>query len=391
MRTAFINTLTQAAEKDPRVILLVGDLGFGVVTEFAKRFPEQFVNVGVAEQNMVGVATGLALSGKIVFTYSIANFPILRCLEQLRNDVCYHKANVISVSVGGGFSYGALGMTHHGTEDIAIMRSLPYMTTIAPGDPIETQAATAAVAKGIGPVFLRLGRAGEPVVHNHQVRWELGKAITVNEGSDITLISTGAMLKTTVDAAAELSEKGVNARVLSMHTLKPIDKKAILDAAHETGGILTIEEHSCIGGLGGAVAEIIAEEAEKKVCFKRVALPSEFTKHVGDQDYLRGIYGLTIDGIVENSIALLKNGRYREKQKIEPLKMQAEKHLPDIVGINLEYALDTYDWEGWVPMTDNGITVSGFWDKKRDLQVPEGYVIDDSESFLILASIRGEK
>ena len=309
MRTAFIETLTHTAKQDPRVMLLVGDLGFGVVTDFAECLPDQFVNVGVAEQNMAGIATGLALSGKIVFTYSIANFPILRCLEQLRNDVCYHQANVVSVSIGCGFSYGALGMTHHGTEDIGIMRTLPYMTTIAPGDPIETQAATAEAAKGIGPVFLRLGRAGEPVVHNHEVCWELGKAITVNEGSDITLISTGSMLKTTVDAAAALSEKGIKARVLSMHTLKPIDKKAILDAAHETGGILTIEEHSHIGGLGGAVAEIIAEEAEEKVCFKRIALPSEFSKHVGNQDYLRRIYGLTVDGIMENTIALLKNER----------------------------------------------------------------------------------
>lgn len=315
MRTAFIETLTQNAERDPRIMLLVGDLGFGVVTEFAKRFPDQFVNVGVAEQNMAGIATGLALSGKIVFTYSIANFPILRCLEQLRNDVCYHQANVISVSVGCGFSYGALGMTHHGTEDIAIMRSLPYMTTIAPGDPIEAKAATAEAAKGIGPVFLRLGRAGEPIVHNDQLSWELGKAITVNEGKDITLISTGAMLKTTVDAAAVLSEKGIKARVLSMHTLKPIDKKAILDAARETGGILTVEEHSHIGGLGGAVAEILCEEAERKVFFKRVALPSEFSKHIGNQDYLRGKYGLTVDGIVDKAVMLLKSAQYLGKTK----------------------------------------------------------------------------
>ena len=144
MRTAFIQAFTQMAEKDSRIMLLVGDLGFGVVTEFAQKFPKQFVNIGVAEQNMAGIATGLALSGKIVFTYSIANFPVFRCLEQLRNDVCYHKANVISVSIGCGFSYGALGMTHHGTEDIAIMRALPYMTVIAPGDPIETKAATEA-------------------------------------------------------------------------------------------------------------------------------------------------------------------------------------------------------------------------------------------------------
>ena len=307
MRTVFIETLTRIAKQDPRIMLLVGDLGFGVVTDFAERLPDQFVNVGVAEQNMVGIAAGLAMSGKIVFTYSIANFPILRCLEQIRNDVCYHQANVVSVSIGCGFSYGALGMTHHGTEDIGIMRTLPYMTTIAPGDPIETQAATTEAAKGIGPVFLRLGRAGEPVVHNHAVSWELGKAITVIEGNDITLISTGAMLKTTVDAAAALLKKGIKARVLSMHTLKPIDKKEILAAAYETGGILTIEEHSHIGGLGGAVAEIIAEEAEEKVCFKRIALPSEFSKHVGNQDYLRGIYGLTVGDIVGNTISLLEN------------------------------------------------------------------------------------
>jgi transketolase len=324
MRTAFIESLIQAAKQDPRIMLLVGDLGFGVVTDFAERFPEQFVNVGVAEQNMAGIAAGLALSGKIVFTYSIANFPILRCLEQLRNDICYHQANVVSVSVGCGFSYGALGMTHHGTEDIGIMRILPYMTTIAPGDPIETKAATAEAAKGIGPVFLRLGRDGEPVVHNHTVCWKLGKAITVIEGNDITLISTGAMLKTTVDAAAALYEIGIKARVLSLHTLKPIDKKAILDAAHETGNIITIEEHSHIGGLGGAVAEIIAEEVEEKVCFKRVALPSEFSKHVGDQDYLRGIYGLTVDGIVKNTIALLKNGW--RKDNYRPYRMNAESN-----------------------------------------------------------------
>jgi transketolase len=329
MRTAFIEALTQAAKQDPRIMLLVGDLGFGVVNDFAERFPKQFVNVGVAEQNMAGIAAGLALSGKIVFTYSIANFPILRCLEQLRNDVCYHQANVVSVSVGCGFSYGALGMTHHGNEDIGIMRTLPHMTTIAPGDPLETQAATAEAAKGIGPVFLRLGRAGEPIVHNRSVNWELGKAITVNEGKDITLISTGAMLKSTVDAAEVLFEKGINARVLSMHTLKPIDGKAILDAAHETGGILTIEEHSHIGGLGGAVAEIIAEEAEQKVCFKRIALPSEFSKHVGNQDYLRGIYGLTIEGIVENTIALLKKDWQNDRFTVQHQYLDLNRSFTD--------------------------------------------------------------
>lgn len=315
MRTAFIEAITEAARRDPRIMLLVGDLGFGVVTDFAKKFPDRFVNVGVAEQNMAGVATGLALSGKIVFTYSIANFPTLRCLEQLRNDVCYHQADVISVSVGCGFCYGALGMTHHGTEDMAIMRALPYMTVIAPGDPIETRNATKSAAAGIGPVYLRLGRAGEPIVHREDVGWELGKAIEVVRGADVSLISTGAMLKTTVDAAAELSRQGIRAQVLSMHTLKPIDEDAILSAADRTGCILTIEEHSHIGGLGGAVAEVLCERAIRRVRFKRIALPSEFTKHVGDQDYLRGIYGLSVDGIVANTLKLLKRER-KEKKRV---------------------------------------------------------------------------
>jgi len=302
MRTAFVETLTELAEHDPRIMLLVGDLGFGVVTNFAKRFPKQFLNVGVAEQNMAGVATGLALSGKIVFTYSIANFPILRCLEQLRNDACYHQANVISVSVGGGFSYGALGMTHHGTEDLAIMRSLPEMTVIAPGDPWETRQATRKVASGIGPVFLRLGRAGEPSVHEANVPWELGKAITVRDGQDLTLISTGAMLHTATGVADLLAEEGVKARVLSMHTIKPLDHSVILEAANETKYIATLEEHSIIGGLGSAVAEVLCEASVPGLTFRRFGLPSEFTKHVGSQTYLRSVHGLDTESL---KIALL--------------------------------------------------------------------------------------
>ena len=305
MRTAFVETLTELAEQDPRIMLLVGDLGFGVVTDFAKRFPQQFLNVGVAEQNMAGVATGLAMSGRIVFTYSIANFPILRCLEQLRNDACYHQANVISVSVGGGFSYGALGMTHHGTEDIAIMRSIPYMRVVAPGDPKEAQAATRYLGQGNGPAYLRLGRAGEPIVHEHEIDWQIGKAIHVREGADATIISTGAMLDTCVKAAALLAEQNVNVRIVSMHTVKPIDEEAILSAARETSCILTVEEHSCLGGLGGAVAEVLSESAGCPFVFRRQALPSEFTKHVGSQEYLRGIYGMTSESIAEEIVDMV--------------------------------------------------------------------------------------
>jgi len=293
VRTAFVDTLTRLAANDDRIMLLVGDLGFGVVTEFARRFPKQFLNVGVAEQNMAGVAAGLALSGKIVFTYSIANFPILRCLEQIRNDICYHNANVISVSVGGGLCYGALGMTHHGTEDLAIMRALPNMQVIAPGDPIETEAATEYLAKGVGPAYLRLGRAGEPVIYKTKnIDWHVGKALELQDGKDLTLITTGGMLHTTINVARRLSANNITARVLSMHTLKPIDESAILKAAHDTNFVITIEEHSIIGGLGGGVAEILAG-IDYAPPLLRLGLPSEFTKYVGGQTYLKDKYGLS--------------------------------------------------------------------------------------------------
>ena len=297
MRTAFFDALMQLAERDSRVFLVVGDLGFGVTEPFAERFPERYLNAGVAEQNMTGVAAGLALSGKIVFTYSIANFPILRCLEQIRNDVCYHRANVKVVAVGGGFAYGSLGATHHATEDLAIMRALPAMSVVAPGDPYEAAAATEAVAAHDGPCYLRLGRAGEQTVHTRPIHFQLGKAIEVRQGGDLTMISTGGMLQTAVETADALSRKGLQARVLSMHTLKPLDTDAVLTAARETSAIFTLEEHSVIGGLGSAVAETLAESGEREVVFKRFALPSVFACKSGTQEYLRAQYGLETDSL----------------------------------------------------------------------------------------------
>lgn len=307
MRTAFFRTLLDLAERDERVFLVVGDLGFGVVEPFAQKFPRQFLNAGVAEQNMTGVAAGLALSGKIVFTYSIANFPILRCLEQVRNDVCYHKANVKVVSVGGGFAYGSLGMTHHATEDLAILRSLPNITVVAPGDPAETEAATRAIVAHDGPCYLRLGRAGENAVHAGPVDFRLGKAICARRGDDLTLISTGGMLETAMQAAERLLAKGIQARVLSMHTVKPLDCESVLAAARETGAILTVEEHSVIGGLGGAVAEVLAENDEARVPFKRIGLPSSFTTVVGSQEFLRDRLGLSAAAIADAAQALFHN------------------------------------------------------------------------------------
>jgi len=183
MRTAFIKTLCELAEQDERIWLLCGDLGYSVLEGFSSRFPNRFVNVGVAEQNMTGIAAGLALSGKVVFIYSIANFPVMRCLEQIRNDVCYHNLNVKIVTVGGGLTYGSLGYTHHGVEDIAVMRVLPNMTVIAPGDPVEARLATQAILNTPGPCYLRLGKAGEPVVHQIEPEFQVGKAISLQLGS----------------------------------------------------------------------------------------------------------------------------------------------------------------------------------------------------------------
>ena len=280
-------------------MLVVGDLGFGVVEPFAERFPLQYVNAGVAEQNMTGIAAGLALSGKVVFTYSIANFPTLRCLEQVRNDICYHKANVKVVAVGGGFTYGSLGMSHHATEDLAILRVLPHMTVVAPGDPIEAAAATRAVIDQPGPCYLRLGRAGEPVVHRSEIDFKIGKAIQMSDGEDLTLISTGGILKTAVDIGDELRRQGTNTRVLSMHTVRPLDKRAVLTAARETRAMATIEEHSVLGGLGGAVAEILAEADGANVSFTRIGVESAFAPTAGDQEYLRDVFGLSTDAAVE--------------------------------------------------------------------------------------------
>lgn len=305
MRTAFIKILLELAQNDPRVVLITGDLGFGVVVSFKEQLPQQFVNAGVAEQNMTGMAAGMALSGKIVFTYSIANFPVIRPLEQVRNDVCYHNANVRIVAVGGGMAYGSLAPSHHATEDIAVMRAMPNMLVVAPGDPAEARLATQALIAHQGPAYLRLGRANEPRVHSGELDFQLGKAITVRPGSDITLISTGGMLYDTVQAADALGETGIKARVISMHTVKPLDEEVVLAAARETQAVFTLEEHSIIGGLGGAVAEVLLESDVRPPVFKRIGLNGGFSSVVGTQEYLRAHYGLDTRGIVTSVLEAL--------------------------------------------------------------------------------------
>ena len=311
MRDAFTRRLEELAAQDPRIFLITGDLGFGVLDPFEKKFPKQYLNAGVAEQNMTGVATGLALEGRIVFTYSIGNFPTLRCLEQIRNDAAYHEANVKVVAIGGGFSYGALGMSHHATEDLAILRAIG-LTVVAPGCDWEAAEAVNALVKKAGTCYLRLDRTSAGSTKRSGEKFELGKARVLRSGDDVTLIATGGILETTLAVADRLhSQNGISCRVLSMHTVNPIDVDAVLQAAKETGGIVTVEEHTINVGLGGAVSEVCLDAGVAPRGFSRVALRDGFSSTVGCQAYLRGKYGLDANAIAlaANSIAQAGAGR----------------------------------------------------------------------------------
>jgi transketolase len=307
MRDAFVAALSDVAAADPRVVLITGDLGFGVLDGFERSFPEQYVNAGIAEQNMTAIAAGLALEGHVAFTYSIANFTTLRCLEQIRNDVCYHEANVNIISVGGGLSYGPLGPTHHATEDLAVMRALPGMVVFAPNDDWEVSQGLRALVAHPGPTYTRLDRASVTLAAARAEPFALGRARLLQDGDDITLVACGGMASEAVLAAERLLlGHRLKARVLSMHTIKPLDVEALVAAALTTGGIVTIEEHSEIGGLAAAVAETLLVRGVVPRCFARIALPPAFTTVVGAHAYLRRRYGLHADAIVDQVLDLLQ-------------------------------------------------------------------------------------
>lgn len=305
MRDAFVKRLSELAALEPRIILITGDLGFGVLTEFERRFPSQYLNVGVAEQNLTAVGTGMALEGFIVFTYSIGNFPTLRCLEQVRNDTCYHEASLTIVSVGGGYSYGQLGMSHHATEDLSIMRAIPGLTLCAPASDSETRQAVDALVDLRGPAYLRLERGSAEFRDDGGSPFVLGRARVLRNGDDLTLISTGGIAAEALAAGELLATSGIECRILSMHTLKPLDANAIRAAAIETGGIVTIEENTILGGLGGAVAEVCLESGRRPRRFLRLGIPDQYTSIVGDQAYLRSQVGLDRSNIAARVRRLL--------------------------------------------------------------------------------------
>lgn len=303
MRDAFIRALTELAPAHPELLLLTGDLGFGVLNEFVARFPRQFLNVGIAEQNMSGLAAGLAMEGYTVFTYSIGNFPTLRCLEQIRNDICYHGANVKIVCVGGGMSYGAVGMSHHATEDLAILRSLPGMLVLSPGDPWEAAEAGRYLISHRGPAYLRLDKSAAPTTERPGDVFRPGRIRTVREGSEATIAVTGGILGEALLAADILSEQDISCRVLSVHTIKPIDVDVLAAAASETGGIVSVEEHAVDAGLGSVIAESLMEAGAFPGFFVRMGLRNTFSSVVGSQKYLRKVYSLDAAAIAHTVAA----------------------------------------------------------------------------------------
>lgn len=309
MRRDFIPQVLIEMERDPSIVFLTGDLGFNALEEIKKRFPDRFLNVGIAEQHMIGMASGLALEGKKVITYSIASFATMRPYEQIRNDVCYQNLDVKIVGTGGGYNYANHGVTHHTVEDVAIMNALPHMQVLCPGHSWEAREATKAMLRHAGPVYLRLGKSpGIAYETNKKFTFALGKGFIMREGSDIVLVSTGNVLDIAL-ATAELIEKKSKRSVcvLSMPSLKPFDEKLLLKHARRAKGVFTIEEHSTTGGLGTIVSSALFKNGVEGKKFHAFGFPPEsFLKDVGDRDYLLNQVGLAPNKLASSIMRYLK-------------------------------------------------------------------------------------
>lgn len=296
MRTAFITQLIEEAKHDDSIFLVVGDLGYSVVEPFAELFPDRFLNAAIAEQNMTGIAAGLAMEGYNVFTYSIGNFPTLRCMEQIRYDVCYHNLSVKVVAVGGGYAYGALGVSHHTTEELGMLRTIPNLTVCAPGDPLETKHVTSWLCKNRQPGYLRLGKAGEPVIFKEGTEFEFGKINKVIEGKGTAVLSTGSMLSYAND---HIIQNKPDWGLFSVPVIKPFDKVGLLDIAKRYPTLISIEEHQKSAGFGSSILEALNELRNEKLLaaipeLKIIAIPDIFIGYAGTQQYLRQQAGLIL-------------------------------------------------------------------------------------------------
>ncbi len=301
MRNSFLTSLYDLAKADKRVLALVADNGAIVFDKFRADLPNQFLNCGIAEATMATVAAGLASCGKIPFTYTITTFLLMRAFEQVRNDICMQNMNVKLVGIGGGLAYSTLGSTHHAIEDIALMKVLANMTILSPCDPMEAGKATLAAAKIKGPVYIRLGTNKEPAIYKNDYSFEVGQAVMLKDGEDLTIIGTGSILNNALDAAQILDREGISTRVVNIHTIKPLDKEMILRCAQETKSVLTLEEHNINGGLGDSVASVILEGGHFPVKFHRMGIQDCFCRSYGPHKYLREKYGLGILDIVREA------------------------------------------------------------------------------------------
>jgi len=298
MRTAFLQTLLDIMHTDKNVITLTADMGFSVFEDMQKEFPKRFINTGVTEQSSIGIATGLALSGHIVYFYAQAPFATMRCFEQIRLDVSYNNVNVKIVGTASGFSSNQLGVSHFSLEDIALMRLLPNMTIFSPGDPLESEWATRTAYEIAGPVYIRLTKSGSPVIHESKLKqsFTLGKGIEITNGSDFTLLVSGSLLPMAKQIIDELAQKNLKGTLISLPVIKPIDNNIIIKKAKTTKYLFTLEEHSIIGGLGSAVAEILAE-SQSSVFFHRFGVSDKFTSITGSQPYLLDYNGLSAEKV----------------------------------------------------------------------------------------------
>lgn len=305
-REVINDTLIRHAANDGDIVVLTSDSkGSAKLGPFSKEFPKQFVETGIAEQNIVGVSAGLASAGKKPYVASPACFLSMRSVEQIKVDVAYSNTNVKLIGISGGVSYGALGMSHHSVQDIAVMRAIPGMTVMLPADRFETEKMIEASLKTMDPTYIRVGRNPvEDVYTSLDYEFEIGKATEVHPGDDLTLIATGEMVRVALDGALALKSSGISARVLNMHTIKPLDEAAIIKAAKECGYIITLEEHSIYGGLGGAVAEVVAKNHPSKVDI--LGIPDE-PAIAGTSKEVFEYYGLTATHIVN-----LARGHYED-------------------------------------------------------------------------------
>jgi len=305
VRAAFADEIETLAAEDKRIVLLSGDIGNRMFDTFKEKSPDNFYNCGVAEANMTGMAAGMALCGLRPVTYTITAFNTARVLEQIRLDVCYQNLPVIIVGVGGGLSYASLNATHHALEDIAFLRVLPNMTVICPGDAWEVRAALRAALQMNGPVYIRMAKKNEPIVHSSLPDFSIGKGLIVKEGTDICFLNAGSLLPVAIDAADILHEKGISVQVVSMHTVKPLDENLLHDVFSRFSHIFTLEEHSILGGFGGSVAEWLSDQKGLQASLSRIGTQDKFMTEAGEQDYARELFGISKEQIAERVLKKL--------------------------------------------------------------------------------------